>query len=223
MKHCEGIVADSVYLNGRIYTVDAAFSVASALAVKGDRFVFVGPDEDARKHIGERTEVVDLQGRTVLPGLINSHLHFLGIGLSLIHLDAFLKPKQRILGDVADAYKRGATGAWIKGWGWSQEKWHPPVFPTRDELDAVAPDTPVVLSRVCGHAAWVNSRALEIAGITTDTTDPPGGEIIRDNDGRPTGVLVDTAIDLVSRHIPDPTGEEKVGALLAHRRPRCRL
>ena len=215
MKHPEEAVADSVYHNGRIYTVDEAFSLASALAVRGDRFIFVGSDEDARTHIGERTEVVDLQGTTVLPGLINSHLHLLGVGFSLVNLNAFLKPKQRILDDVADAYKRGVAGTWIRGWGWSQEKWDPTVFPTRDELDTVAPDIPVIILRVCGHAAWVNSRALEIAGISTDTPDPPGGEIVRDGNGRPAGVLVDTAMNLVTGHMPGPTGEEKTAALLA--------
>ncbi|MFU8796049.1 MAG: amidohydrolase [Dehalococcoidia bacterium] len=211
----EDAVADSVYRNGRVYTVDADFSVASALAISGDRFVCVGSDEDVGRHIGGRTEVVDLQGRTVLPGLINSHLHLLSVGLSLMQLDAFLKPKKDILNDVAAAYRGCARGEWVKGWGWSQVQWDPAVFPTRHELDGVAPDSPVILYRVCGHAAWVNSRALELAGVTADTPEPPGGEIIRDGKGVPTGVLIDTAMNLVSRLVPDPTEKDKIEALLA--------
>ncbi len=215
VKRSEKGIADSVYRNGKIYTVDGDFSVASALAIKGDKFIFVGSDEDAQKHTGEETIVNDLQGKTVIPGLINSHLHFLGIGLSLIQLDAFLKPKQDILNDVADAYKSREAGEWIRGRGWTQVKWDPAVFPTKEDLDAVAPDIPVVLYRVCGHAAWVNSKALEIAGIIRNTPDPAGGEIMRDDNGDPAGVLIGTAMDLVSRYTPDPTEEQKIEALLA--------
>ncbi len=211
----EEVIADSVYRNGRVYTVDGGFSVASALAIRGGRFICVGSDEDVGKHIGGRTEVVNLQGKTVLPGLINSHLHFLGVGLSLIHLDASLKAKQEILKGVADAYGRCMPGEWVKGWGWSQVLWEPDVFPTRQDLDSVAPDVPVILYRVCGHAAWVNSRVLELAGVSEDTADPPGGEVVRDVKGAPTGVLIDTAMNLVSRLVPDPTEKDKVQALLA--------
>ncbi len=214
----EEVIADSVFRNGRVYTVDADFSVASALAIRGDRFVCVGSDENVGRHIGGRTEVVDLQGRTVLPGLINSHLHFLGIGLSLMQLDASFKPKQDILNDVADASRGCMPGEWVKGWGWSQVRWDPAVFPTRQELDSVSPDVPVILYRVCGHAAWVNSRALDLAGVTADTPDPPGGEIIREGRGIPTGVLIDTAMNLVSRLVPDPAEREKVEALLEAQR-----
>ncbi len=213
MKHRKDGTAESVYCNGRIYTVDPAFSVASALAVRDGRFIFAGSDEGARAFAGEQTVTIDLQGQTVLPGLIDSHLHFQAIGLSLMRLDAFLKPKQGILDDVAEAYNRSERGGWIQGWGWSQLEWDPPVLPTKEELDAIAPDVPVVLARVCGHVTWVNSRALELAGITADTPDPPGGEIIRDHDGSPTGVLVDTAIDYVTRHVPEPTESEKTVAL----------
>ncbi len=207
-------VADSVYYNGKIYTVDDDFSVASALAIKGDRFIFVGSDEDVQKYIGEKTETIDLQGKTVIPGLIDAHLHYSGIGTSLLQIDAFWKPKQDILNAVADAYKRSEPGEWIIGRGWNQAAWDPAVFPTKEDLDAVAPDIPVVLTRVCGHATWVNSKALEIAGITKDTPDPVGGEIIRDENGEPTGVLTDTASNLVSKHIPDWTERQKIEALV---------
>ena len=215
VKGFEKGIADSVYRNGKIYTVDGDFAVASALAIRGDKFIFVGSDEDAQRHTGEKTIVNDLQRKTVIPGLVNSHLHFPGIGLSLIQLDAFLKPKQDILNDVADAYRKRGAGEWIRGRGWTQTKWDPAVFPAKEDLDAVAPDIPVVLYRVCGHAAWVNSKALEIAGITGNTPDPAGGEIIRDDNGDPTGVLIDTATDLVSRYCPDPAEKEKIEALLA--------
>ncbi|MFP3898568.1 MAG: amidohydrolase [Dehalococcoidia bacterium] len=207
--------ADSVYHNGKIYTVDRGFSVASALAIRNDRFIFVGSAEHAQQYIGHRTAVVDLQGATVIPGLINSHLHLLAIGLSLTGVDAFHKSKQDILRDVADAYKRRGAGEWIQGRGWSQVIWDPPAFPTTADLDAVVPDVPVVLYRVCGHAAWLNSKALAIAGITRNTPDPAGGEIIRDDNGQPTGVLIDTAIDLVWKHVPEPGDEEITEAILS--------
>jgi len=205
--------ADSVYYNGKIYTVDDDFSIVSALAVKGDKFIFVGSDEDAQKYIGENTNLIDLEGKTVIPGLIDAHLHYSGIGTSLLQIDAFWKSKEDILNDVADAYKTSEPGEWIIGRGWNQAVWEPAVFPTKAELDEVAPDIPVLLTRVCGHATWGNSKALEIAGITRDTPDPIGGEIIRDEDGEPTGVFTDTASGLVSQHIPDWTERQIIEAM----------
>ncbi len=207
------VKADTVYLNGNIYTVDDKSPKVSAMAIKGDRFVFAGSDADAKKHIGSKTMVIDLKGRTVLPGLIDAHIHFSGIGEAKMRLDAFWKPKQEILDAVAAAYKKAKKGEWIQGRGWNQEVWTPTVFPTKEDLDKVSPDIPVYLGRTDGHAGWVNTKGLEIAGITKDTPNPAGGEIIKDARGEPTGILVDTARGLVTSKIAPLSREKMLEAL----------
>jgi len=172
------------------------------MAIKNDRFVFVGSDEAAKDYIGTHTTVFDLKGKTVLPGLIDAHVHYSGVGISKMKLDAFWKSKHDILDTVVEAVKTVGKGEWIEGRGWNQEVWDPPNYPTRADLDAVAPDHPVYLERTDGHAAWVNSKALEIAGIAKEILNPPGGEVIKDSDGVPTGLLVDTAKLLVFDKIP---------------------
>ena len=200
---------DAVYVNGTVYTVDDKNPKATAFAIKDDKFVKVGTDADVKSLAGRRTEVIDLQGKTVLPGLIDAHIHFSGIGEAKMRLDAFWKPKQEILDSVAAAYKTAKKGEWIQGRGWNQEVWTPAVFPTKEDLDKIAPDVPVYLGRTDGHAAWVNTKALEIGGITKSTPNPQGGEIIRDANGDATGVLIDTARALVSKHIP-PLSKDRV-------------
>ncbi len=205
--------ADTVYLNGTIYTVDDKNPKASAMAVKGDKFIYVGSDTNAKKYVGSGTVVIDLKGKTILPGLIDAHIHFSGVGEAKMRLDAFWKPKQEILDAVAAAYKKGNKGDWIEGRGWNQEVWTPAVFPTKEDLDKVSPDSPVYLGRTDGHAGWVNTKALEIAGITKNTPNPQGGEIIKDANGEPTGILVDTAKGLVTSKIPPLSKEKMLDAL----------
>jgi predicted amidohydrolase YtcJ len=205
--------ADTVYLNGTIYTVDDKNPKASAMAVKGDKFIYVGSDTNAKKYVGSGTVVIDLKGKTILPGLIDAHIHFSGVGEAKMRLDAFWKPKQEILDAVAAAYKKGNKGDWIEGRGWNQEVWTPAVFPTKEDLDKVSPDSPVYLGRTDGHAGWVNTKALEIAGITKNTPNPQGGEIIKDAKGEPTGILVDTAKGLVTSKIPPLSKEKMLDAL----------
>ena len=176
--------ADAVYINANIYTVNEKSPKAAAMAVKGGRFLYVGSDASAREYAGPGTPVFDLEGRTVLPGLIDSHLHFGAIGESKMKLDVYWKPRKEILERVAGAYKKARKGEWIEGFGWNQEVWDPPVFPTRKDLDKVAPDLAVYLERTDGHAAWVNSRALDIAGITRDTPNPQGVK----SSGTPRGI-----------------------------------
>jgi len=202
------IPADTVYLNGNIYTVDDQNKKASAMAITNDRFIFVGSDEIAKDYIAAQTTIVDLKGQTVLPGLIDAHAHYSGVGNRKMKLDVFWKPKQEILGTVREAVQSAEKGEWIEGRGWNQEIWDPPEFPTRQDLDDIALDHPVYLERTDGHAAWVNSKALKIAGITKETINPTGGEIIRDDAGVPTGVLVDTAKLPVFDKIP-PFREQK--------------
>ena len=206
-------MADSVYLNGTIYTVDAKNPKATAMAIEDRTFLHVGTDGDARKHVGRRTSVFNLQGKTVLPGLIDAHLHYNAIGETKMMLDAFWKPKEEILDAVGAACKKAGEGEWIQGRGWNQEVWIPAVFPTKEDLDEVAPGIPVCLIRADSHAAWVNSKTLEIAGITRDTPNPAGGEIIRDAKGEATGILIDTARGLVSKYIPSLSKERMLDAL----------
>ena len=201
--------ADVVYMNGNVYTVDEKNPKASALAIKDGRFLYVGSDVGVKTYVGKKTQVVDLKSKTVLPGLIDSHMHFSAIGELKKKLDVYWKPKEEILELVSRAYQKARKGEWIEGFGWNQEVWTPPVFPTKQDLDNIAPDLPVYLERTDGHAAWVNSKALEMAGIVKKTPNPEGGEIIKDVKGDPTGILTDTAANLVSRYIP-ALGKEKM-------------
>lgn len=206
--------ADCVYLNGNVYTVDRDFSKASALAVKGQRLLYVGSSEAAQKLIGSRTEVVDLKGKTVIPGIIEGHMHFLGLGEALLQIDAFWKPKAEILALVKAEAARRPAGEWIIGGGWNQKAWTEAEFPSKEELDAAAPNNPVVLFRTCSHAIWVNSRGLELAGITEATPDPVGGEILKDKNGNVLGVLTDTAMNKVLSLIPESSSARKKEACL---------
>ncbi|WP_257347399.1 amidohydrolase [Pseudalkalibacillus decolorationis] len=201
--------ADTVYLNGNIYTVDSKFSTAKAMAIKGQKLIYVGNKGIAKKYIGPHTKVVDLEGKTVIPGLNDGHIHFPSIGINTLQVNGFNKPKEEILKLVEEKASQLEPGEWILGYGWNHELWPDKKFPTKQELDAVAPNNPVVLDRVDGHSVWVNSIALEIGGITKETPDPQGGEIIRDDNGEPTGVLVDTARIPVTSKIP-PYSTERI-------------
>ena len=154
--------ADSVYRNGNIYTVDEAFSKATALAIKGDRLVYVGGEAGVEAYIGPDTKVVDLGGETVIPGLVEGHMHVAGLGSSLMNLDCFWMPKQAILDLVKAAAEQAKPGEWIQGRGWMNTVWEDTSYPTKEELDAVAPNNPVFLTRACGHMGWANSKAIEV-------------------------------------------------------------
>ena len=201
--------ADSVWYNGVIYTVDEDFSTVSALVVKDDKLVYVGDDETAKKYIGEDTIAYDLEGKCVLPGLIESHMHAESTGWMNVSLNVFWLPKDVILQKVKEAAEAAEPGEWIRGSGWMNTIWEGDSdFPTKEELDAVAPDNPVYLSRACGHMCWVNSKAIELAGITDDTPNPQGGFIYRDETGEATGVFTDTAMYPISGIIPPKTPEQ---------------
>jgi predicted amidohydrolase YtcJ len=201
----KAVKADVVYINGNIYTVDTQFHRVAAMAIKNGRFLAVGPNATVRGFIGRNTTVINLHGKTVIPGLIESHLHFQYIGETLQQVDAFWKSKAAILDAVKAAVKLARTGEWVTGWGWNQVIWDPAVFPTAAELDAVSGDVPVALSRTDGHALWVNTKVLALAGITDTTPNPSGGEIVRDAQGHATGVLVDAAMDLANAVQPAAT------------------
>lgn len=207
--------ADSVWIGGKILTVDKNFSIVQALAVKDGKILYAGTDEGAKNYTGKKTAVNDLNGAVVLPGLNDSHLHYVGLGTTKIQVNAHWKPKGEILRAVAEAAAKARPGEWVLGRGWNQMVWSPAEFPTRQELDAVAPNTPVALTRTCGHMSWVNTKALELAGVTRDTKDPVGGEFLRDASGMPTGVMTDQAQDSINSIIPAFTDEQYKDAALA--------
>ncbi|MFD3376359.1 MULTISPECIES: amidohydrolase [unclassified Streptomyces] len=205
--------ADLVLTGGPVHTVDAARSRATAVAVRGGRIVAVGHDE-VHELIGTGTEVVDLAGRLLLPGFQDAHVHPQGAGaeLGLCHLNDTIDP-QEYLRRVRAYADEHPEAEWITGGGWSMEAF-PGGTPTAALLDTVVPDRPVFLPNRDHHGAWVNSRALQRAGIDASTPDPSDGRIERDADGNPTGMLQEGAAHLVSRLMPDPTPEEQLAALL---------
>jgi predicted amidohydrolase YtcJ len=186
--------------------MDAKAPHATALAVRGERILAVGDDASVRALIGDKTRVVQLEGRSLTPGLSDAHCHLYGLGKSLesVNLRDIPTP-EAAAAMVAEASKSLETGEWAVGRGWDQNLWPGESFPNHAILDAVASDRPVALRRVDGHALWANAIALEMAGIDKDTKDPPGGKILRDAEGNATGVLIDMAMDLVESKIPKPT------------------
>ncbi len=211
-------VADLVLHNATIYTMDENNPVANSIAIKDGKIIAVGHRNVTARVTGPGTEIINLKKATVLPGLIDAHVHFSSIGTRLLQVDAYWLPKDVIIQNIADAVEETAPGEWIQGRGFNQEIWDPPVWPTKEDLDVVSPDNPVYIGRYCGHAAWVNSKALEVAGIDKDTEDPPDGSFLRDQDGNPTGILLASgAMNMVRQHIP-PWTEEQIleGMILAN-------
>ena len=213
----EAFRADMVLLNGKVVTVDPEFSVTEAVAVREGRIVAVGSSAEVGEMAGKETEVIDLRGKTVLPGLIDSHLHMLGTGLTLFMIDCRTPPMRSIADIIATVRERADEaefGEWIRGRGWDQAKLAEHRNPTRWDLDEAAPDNPVYLTRICGHVAVVNSKALEVAGVTRETAQPVGGTIVKDEDGEPTGLLLERpAFWLVLKHVPPPNNHKKVEAI----------
>ncbi len=201
--------ADLVLLNGKIATVDEDFSFAEAVAVTDGRITKVGTTKDIEAYIGPDTERIDCEGRLVTPGLIDAHGHVLSLGDAIADLDfRGTKSFEEIIGMIADYAATRPAGEWIFGSNWDQEDWPEGKFPWHDKLSKAVPDHPVWISRVDYHAMITNDLGLKIAGITRDTKDPEGGEILRKANGEPTGVFVDNAISLVSKHIPDTSQEQ---------------
>lgn len=200
---------DAAYINGKIYTVDEAFSTVTAFGVSDDRFAIVGTNEEVLAHCTPETTVVDLKGQVVLPGLTDAHLHIVGTGALKLELNIVGKQKREILDMVKEACKKAKPGEWITGRGWINDEWtDDSSFPCKEELDAVAPDVPVYLKRGCGHGAWVNSKAFELVGITDDTPSPVGGEIMKKADGTLLGIVTDQAQDPFNKAIPPYTKEQ---------------
>ena len=201
--------ADLVVLNARIYTADANRPTAEALAVRAGRIAFVGSARGALALAGPRTERLDLAGRTVLPGIVDAHAHLLGLGQALRTVDLVgTRSYEEVVARVAERAKTARPGEWIRGRGWDQNDWADTRFPAHEALSRAVPNNPVYLTRVDGHAALVNAKALELAGVTRATPDPAGGRFIRDSSGAPTGVLIDGAQGVVGRVVPAPSATE---------------
>jgi len=208
--------ADLVLTNGRIYTVDNARPVASALAVRGNRILFVGSDAEARALARPSATVIDLRGATVVPGFTDAHAHLLGLGTTLQRVNlAGSTSYEDVVARVKDWAKNVPSAQWIVGRGWDQNRWPRKDFPTHDALTRAFPNNPVVLTRIDGHALLANARAMQLAGVTESTPDPAGGRIIRTSTRAPAGVFVDNAEGLITRAIPAATRADKRKAILA--------
>jgi predicted amidohydrolase YtcJ len=208
--------ADLVLRNGNIYTVNDQQARAEAVAVKGDRIVFVGSNTEAQKYVGKNTRVVDLHGNTVVPGLTDAHHHLSGVGFREMTLNLEgVTSLEDFLAKVKARVDQAKPGEWVTGRGWIETFWKPPAFPTRWDLDKVAPNNPVILTRADGHGTVVNSAALKIANVSKDTPSPFGGEITKDKEsGEPNGMLLDAAQGLVRRHLPPTSAADAEQAVI---------
>jgi predicted amidohydrolase YtcJ len=203
---------DLLLTNGNVYTVTEKQPKAEAVAVKASRIVFVGSNDDTKKF--HAAKIVDLHGRTLVPGFTDSHCHIFGIGEREMRLSLEgTHSLENLLATVKQRVDKTSPGKWITGRGWIETFWKPPQFPMRQDLDKIAPNNPVFLTRADGHASVANSAALKIAGVYRNTPDPFGGQILKKN-GEPNGMLLDKAQDLVAKNIPKATQAECEEALL---------
>src|SRR5687767_13084529 len=208
-------IAELVFINGAVYTANDRQPTAEAVVTGGDRIIYVGDNAGARRFIVKNTRVIDLQGRALLPGFTDSHQHLAGVGFREMNLNLEgTTSLQDFLAKVKARVGQAKPGEWVTGRGWIETFWQPPLFPTRADLDNVAPNNPVILGRADGHGAVVNSAALKLAGIDKNTPNPFGGEISKDANGEPNGMLLDAAQSLVRRHIPDTTAADAERAII---------
>ncbi len=206
--------ADVIITHAKIWTVDPAHPSAQAVAVLGDRIVAVGTDSDIAAWRGPQTQVIDAGGKLLLPGFNDAHVHFVsgGAQLDAVQLNDATSA-QEFVRRIGERAKVTPKGSWILGGDWDETKWTPAELPTREMIDPVTGDTPVFVSRYDGHMGLANSAALRAAGITAQTPDPPGGAIVRDAKGNPTGALKDAAADLLYKHVPPLSHEERMHAV----------
>ncbi|MCP4660104.1 MAG: amidohydrolase [bacterium] len=196
--------ADLVLVGGKIVTVDDSHPEAEALAARGDTIVAVGSRREIEPYVGPATEVIEIEGRLAIPGFIDGHGHFMGLGDSRLQLDLGNAASwDEIVAMVAEAVATSESGQWIRGHGWHQDKWdevpspHVEGFPLHDGLSAVSSENPVLLTHASGHALFANAKAMELAGVDATTPDPPGGDVLKDDAGRPTGLFRETAESLI--------------------------
>ncbi|HEX6901301.1 MAG TPA: amidohydrolase family protein [Thermoanaerobaculia bacterium] len=211
--------ADLILSHGVFYPVQPPGRVEGSLAVRGGRIVYLGPDAGAERLRGAKTRVIDLAGRAVTPGLIDAHSHLGGLGEALQQVDLVgTASYEEVVRRVREAAGKLPAGSWVQGRGWDQNDWPEKAFPTHEALSAAVPGHPVWMTRIDGHAALVNAAAMKLLGIDASVRDPEGGRFLRDAQGRPTGVLVDNAMNVASR-IPAPSLDERRKTLeLAARR-----
>lgn len=203
--------ADLVITGGKVVTVDEDFSICEAVAVRDGRIAAAGTNEQVKKLIGADTEKIELSGGLVLPGLIDAHGHLHSLGEQLSYLNIMGTGSfAEIIEAVAQRVQESKPGQWIVGGRWDHNDWEVKQFPVHDSLSAVSPENPVYLRRVDGNSGFANQKALEIAGISKDTPDPFGGVIIRKENGEPTGVLINRAMNLVKDHMPADSDEKYV-------------
>ncbi len=208
--------ADLIVTNARVYTVDDAHPLASALTVREGRIQFVGSEREAMALRGPSTQLLDAKGKTIVPGIVDAHAHLLGLGFTLSDVQLFdTRSYDQVIQKVVARLNGFPAGRWLRGRGWDQNKWGDTRFPTHEALTKISPSNPVVLTRVDGHAILANAAAMKAAGVTAATQDPSGGRIERFPNGEPTGVFVDNAKALVERVIPAPTRTEIREATLA--------
>jgi predicted amidohydrolase YtcJ len=207
--------ADLIVVGGTIHTVDGGYKSPEAFAVSAGRFSYVGSIAGAMALRGAATQVLDASGHTVLPGLIDAHLHLTRVGFNLSEVDLYHSYSFEQVVERTAAFARTSPDPWILGDGWDQNLWQGQRFPTHAPLSAAIPDRPVALSRVDGHAVLANAKAMAIAGVGRSTQDPPGGRIFRDAAGNPTGVFLDSAQALIYSRVPNPTRDQLVRATRA--------
>ena len=218
------VAADMVLLNGKIVTLEDGQPQVEALAVGGNRIAAMGPSAAMKRHIGQKTTVIDLQGQLVIPGFVEGHGHFNGVGLARLNLNLMhAKTWDEIVGMVERAVKDAKPGQWIYGRGWHQEKWtmkpSPSVegFPTHESLSRVSPNNPVLLTHASGHATFANAKAMEVSDITPGTPNPAGGDFLKDAQGNPTGLFRETASRLIRSGAGEPPRTREEEAARARR------
>src|SRR5688572_33477594 len=215
--------ADLVLINGRIATLETPAEV-QALAARGGRIVALGPDAEIKRHVGPATEVIDLGGQFAMPGFIEGHGDFTGVGQAQLQLNLMKTTSwDEIVAMVATAVKQAKPGQWIYGRGWHQEKWKsvpsPNVegFPTHDSLTAVSPNNPVFLTHASGHASFANARAMQLSDVDGATPNPAGGDFLKDSAGKPTGMFRETASRLIRAGTGEPPPTPAEAAARARR------
>lgn len=220
MPSAQPCVPETVIVNAKVHTVDPQKPAAQALAVCGDTIMHVGTTDDVRRLAGKSTRVIDAQGRLVLPGFNDAHVHFIAGANEIVGVDLRpAKSERELVQRLADHVTRVPKGRWIVGGYWDHEAWPSKALPTRQLIDAVTPDHPVFVQRLDGHMALANTLAMTLAGVGRAAKSPEGGTIVRDASGEPTGMFKDNAMPLVSHAIPDPSLDEtieKARAALKH-------
>src|SRR5437764_2185954 len=206
--------ADLIITNAKIWTVDKSHPQAEALAVLRDRIVAVGSSTEVDAWHGPQTKILDAQGKLLLPGFNDAHVHFVDGGdhLQQVQLKDAASP-QEFARRIAERAKTAAKGEWVTGGDWDEQKWSPPNLPTKELIDPVTASVPVWVNRYDGHESLANSVALQLAGVSSKTPNPPGGEIVHDAQGSPTGILRDAAQDLVAKVMPPMSHAHRMKAI----------